>query len=204
MFDMSGIPAAFARPGISATEGVQRASAIWRASEAMKARGLPVTAAPSQAVKTDAAYWVDYAESRIASIGGFMEIYNHAKNRPESDFQRIEQEYGPEIAAQAREGRLITMKAAETVMVADDMSIRANFDVTGTIFEKNAAGDYQFGKFTIDRAGDGFAIHIDSEDGTKLAFNRGRFTDRFSRANMLGFDRLPFDRNGALRTDLIA
>ncbi len=204
MLDFSGISSGFFRPEIGGVEGLQRARAAQQVAQVKEARALPPTAAPSAAAKTDAAYWVNYAESRIEKIGESMRIYNHVRNRPSEYFREMEAEYGADFVRQMKESDELVLRGSEMTMAAHDMSIRANFDVTGTIYEKNAAGDYQFGKFTINRAGAGFAIHIDSEEGTRVAFNRGRFSGRFSRAELLDFDRLPFNNHGERRTDLIA
>lgn len=204
MFDISEISAAFVRPTIGGIGGVQRASAGRQMAGARKASVLPVTAAPSQAAKTDAAYWVDIAEKGLTTIEAHMNGYNDELNGLDDLIAKELAEFGPERAALLRSGREGSLRVQEAEIILKVAMLERDFQITGNVVEKNASGNYQFGEFTLSRSGAGYAIMIDSEDGTRVAFNRGRFNDRFSRANMQEFDRLPFRNKGALRTDLIA
>jgi hypothetical protein len=204
MIDFSGLSSAFFRPETGGIEGLQRATAAQRAAEPREADALPATAAPSGAAKEDAAYWVSSAEDSIGRIGLHMNSYNSTKNRPDSYWTEKEKELGSEWVAQKRIEDVRMMEVDTKIMEMSQQWLTRNFEVKGTIYQKNSAGDFEFGKFQLSRSGPGYAILIDSEEGSKVVFGGRSSESSFSRAWPVNQDWLPWDTDRGHRTDLIA
>ncbi|MCH8863184.1 MAG: hypothetical protein IID51_11810 [Proteobacteria bacterium] len=197
MFDMSGISAAFARPGIGGNEGTQRASAVQQMAEAKKTSALPATAAPPKAsnsnfthttaVQKEALRWETFAADTFEAMKTEINYHNHILKFDDAYWAQKEEIMGAKYVEISKKYVKERLAATEGNLAEMQQGLVDNgFVISGAIYQKNDLGEFEFGNFKVSKSGSGYKLLFEGPEKSETDYrpvwsSRGR--DRISMLN---------------------
>ena len=130
---------------------------------------------PTEAVQKEAEKWESFAADTLSEMKSEMDHHNHIKNIPDSYWSKLEEAGGSEFVAIRKQQEKEEMARIEATLVTIQQSlVDHDFNVSGTLYQKNNVGDFEFGDFELSKQGLGYELLFDGPETSEISYSRSR------------------------------